>query len=111
MAESRVDLGAGSPDGGEVGYFPEGPPSKVDLGAGAAKVAADIADLGPYLEGNYIAQLGLESLPLDRIFEIGRYTDSGFYVPQDATYANKLIDYDKVAFVEMLEKGRPVCAP
>jgi len=106
MAESRVDLGAGSPDGGEVGYFPEGPPSKVDLGAGAAKVEEDIADLGPYLEGNYIAQLGLESLPLDRIFEIGRYTDSGFYVPQDATYANKLIDYDKVAFVEMLKKGR-----
>ena len=85
MAESRVDLGAGSPDGGEVGYYPEGPPSKVDLGAGAAKVAADIADLGPYLEGNYLAQLGLESLPLDRIFELkGKYNTAGFYSPQDA---------------------------
>jgi hypothetical protein len=66
-------------DGGEVGYYPDGP--KVDLGDGAAKVAADIADLadlGPYLEGNYIAQLGLDSLPLDRIFEIGQYNRSGF---------------------------------
>lgn len=104
----KVDLGAGSPDGGEVGYYPDGP--KVELGDGAAKVAADIADLGPYLEGNYIAQLGLESLPLDRIFEIGQYNKSGFYVPQDATFADRMIDYDTVAFAEMLKKGRDLSA-
>jgi hypothetical protein len=110
MAESRVDLGAGSPDGGEVGYYPEGPPSKVDLGAGAAKVEEDIADLGPYLEGNYIAQLGLDSLSPDRIFEIGQYTDAGFYTRRDATYGDSANDYDRVAFREMLKKGRDLSA-
>ena len=95
-------------DGGEVGYYPDGP--KVDLGDGAAKVAADIADLGPYLEGNYIAQLGLDSLPLDRIFEIGQYTDAGFYSPRDATYRDSANDYDRAAFREMLKKGRRLSA-
>lgn len=108
MAESRVDLGAGSPDGGEVGYYPDGP--KVDLGDGAAKVAADIADLGPYLEGNYIAQLGLESLPLDRIFEIGQYNSAGFYMPQDASYDDVMTSYDRGAAAEMLKKGRDLSA-
>lgn len=106
MAESRVDLGAGSPDGGEVGYYPEGPPSKVDLGAGAAKVAADIADLGPYLEGNYLAQLGLESLSPDRIFELkGKYNTAGFYSPQDAS-ARRLSKSDRFALEEMVAQGR-----
>jgi hypothetical protein len=98
-------------DGGEVGYYPDGP--KVDLGDGAAKVAADIADLadlGPYLEGNYIAQLGLDSLPLDRIFEIGQYNQAGFYIPRDATYRDRANDYDRIAFREMLKKGRDLSA-
>ena len=95
-------------DGGEVGYYPDGP--KVDLGDGAAKVAADIADLGPYLEGNYLAQLGLDSLPLDRIFEIGQYNQAGFYIPRDATYRDRANDYDRIAFREMLKKGRDLSA-
>ncbi len=106
MAESRVDLGAGSPDGGEVGYYPEGPPSKVDLGAGAAKVEEDISDLGPYLEGNYLAQLGLESLSPDRIFELkGKYNTAGFYSPQDAS-ARRLSKSDRFALEEMVAQGR-----
>ena len=100
----RVSYTTSFEDGGEVGYYPDGP--KVDLGDGAAKVAADIADLGPYLEGNYLAQLGLDSLPLDRIFEIGQYNQAGFYAPRDATYRDSANDYDRVAFREMLKKGR-----
>jgi hypothetical protein len=107
MGESKVDLGAGSGEasgGGEIGYYPDGP--KVDLGDGAAKVAADIADLGPYLEGNYIAQLGLESLPLDRIFELkGKYNTAGFYSPQDAS-ARRLSISDRFALEEMTAQGR-----
>ena len=104
----RVSYTTSFEDGGDVGYYPEGP--KVDLGAGAAKVAADIADLGPYLEGNYIAQLGLESLPLDRIFEIGQYDKAGFYMPQDASYDDSMTSYDKGAAAEMLKKGRDLSA-
>jgi hypothetical protein len=93
-------------NGGEVGYYPEGPPSKVDLGAGAAKVEEDIADLGPYLEGNYLAQLGLESLSPDRIFELkGKYNTAGFYSPQDAS-ARRLSKSDRFALREMIAQGR-----
>ena len=104
----RVSYTTSFEDGGDVGYYPEGP--KVDLGDGAAKVAADIADLGPYLEGNYMAQLGLETLSPDRIFEIGRYPDSGFYAPQDATLPDKADYYDNLAFREMLKRGRNLSA-
>lgn len=107
MGESKVNLGAGSAEasgGGEVGYYPDGP--KVDLGDGAAKVAADIADLGPYLEGNYLAQLGLESLSPERIFELkGKYNTAGFYSPQDAS-ARRLSISDRFALEEMTAQGR-----
>jgi hypothetical protein len=101
---SRVDLGAGSPDAGEVGYYPEGLPKK--LSAAEEKIAADIADLGPYLEGNYLAQLGLESLSPERIFELkGKYNTAGFYSPQDAS-ARRLSNPDRFALKEMIAQGR-----
>lgn len=104
MAESRVDLGAGSPDAGEVGYYPEGPPKK--LSAAEEKIARDIADLGPYLEGNYLAQLGLEVVPPERIVELKkRYNVAGFYSPQDISSTGR-DSYKRAAVLEMLGQGR-----
>lgn len=103
-SESRVDLGAGSPDAGEVGYYPEGPPKK--LSAAEERIAEDISDLGPYLEGNYLAQLGLEVVPPERIVELEkRYNVAGFYSPQDISRTGR-DPFKRVAVLEMLRQGR-----
>ena len=81
---SRVDLGAGSPEAGEVGYYPEGPPKK--LSEAEADVQKDIDDLAPFLVDNYLAQLGLDSLSLDQIFRMGdNYSVAGFYAPREGS--------------------------
>lgn len=108
MAESRVDLGAGSPDGGEVGYYPEGLPKK--LSDAEADVQKDIDDLAPFLENNYLAQLGLDSLSLDQILRIDdTYNAAGFYAPRDGTigkgYEMKR-SAQKAAVNELRERGR-----
>ena len=108
MAESRVDLGAGSPDAGEVGYYPEGPPKK--LSEAEADVQKDIDDLAPFLEDNYLAQLGLDSLSLDQIFRISdTYNAAGFYSPRIGTigkgYQMKRSD-QKAAVKELRKRGR-----
>ena len=108
MAESRVDLGAGSPDGGEVGYYPEGLPKK--LSDAEADVQKDIDDLAPFLENNYLAQLGLDSLSLAQILRIDdTYNAAGFYAPRDGTigkgYEMKR-SAQKAAVNELRERGR-----
>ncbi|MGB1719915.1 MAG: hypothetical protein ACPHO6_17225, partial [Candidatus Latescibacterota bacterium] len=108
MAESRVDLGAGSPDAGEVGYYPEGPPKK--LSEAEADVQKDIDDLAPFLVDNYLAQLGLDSLSLDQILRIDdTYSAAGFYAPREGTigkgYEMKR-SAQKAAVNELRERGR-----
>ena len=108
MAESRVDLGAGSPNAGEVGYYPEGPPKK--LSEAEADVQKDIDDLAPFLEDNYLAQLGLDSLSLDQILRIDdTYSAAGFYAPRIGTigkgYEMKRAA-QRAAVNELRERGR-----
>lgn len=101
MPETKVDLGAGAP-----GYYPEGAPKKSD--AATAAVEADIAALGPYLEGDYLAQLGLDTLSPDQIVKLAnKYNVAGYYSPQDiVSNPRQPSSYDRVTISEMLEAGR-----
>ena len=52
-----------------------------------AKVKQDLKDVIPYIKDNYLAQLGLELLPPERIIHLSNaYTTAGWYAPRDISY-------------------------
>ena len=52
-----------------------------------AKVKQDLKDVIPYIKDNYLAQLGLELLPPERIIHLSKaYTDAGWYAPRNISY-------------------------
>ena len=80
-------------------------------------VKDDLAQLAPYLEGDYLAQLGLELLPAERIIgllsaskydkDYGiQYGGDAWHSPRDISYGKERSDHDRLAIHALKLQGK-----